>query len=94
MICWSCNGENADINNYCAHCGVSLDPKLEKLSSHIDDRIATVLDEKLRDQNLVEWEVTAAVGARLLSWGRALAISAAATLTVLATVLGFVGVSK
>lgn len=90
MICWSCNVENADTANYCAHCGVSLDPSLENLGSQIDERIATALDKKLRDQKLVEYEVTEAVVARLAGWGRGLAILVGAILTG----LGYLGISE
>ena len=90
MICWSCNNENTDTNSFCADCGVPLDPKFEKLSSHIDDRIAATLDAKFRDQKLVEYQVTEAVVARLVSWGRGLAILVGAILTV----LGYLGFSE
>ncbi len=57
---------------------------------HIDDRIAAALDAKLRDQKLVEYEVTEAVVARLVGWGRGLAILVAAILTG----LGYLGFSE
>lgn len=90
MICWSCNSENADANSYCAHCGVSLDPTLEKFDSYIDDRIAVEIGKKLRDQKLVEYEVGEAVVVRLLSWGRGLAI----LVGLIISMLGYFGFSE
>jgi hypothetical protein len=82
---------------YCGDCGTILDPTggpLQNfLESNLQQYIQTTLKEQLKDQKVVDIETAQAVVSKLFEWPKILACLVGVPLTVLALVLGFLGIN-
>jgi hypothetical protein len=98
MDCFKCRSKNPDGKKYCADCGSPLDEHLGAvqtyLESNLGQQVETFLDKRLKDQKMVETEVTEAVATKLLGWGKLFGAVIGIPLTVLAVVLGFLGIKS
>ena len=66
MNCRKCNAPNPEGKRFCGDCGASLDAMDEDFRL----RVQGLLREHLKDQKLVEIEITDEVMARLKTWGK------------------------
>lgn len=98
MDCTKCKSSNPEGKKYCGECGSPLDAQLGPvqayLETHLRPQVATIIDERLKDQKIVETEVTEAVATKLLNWAKLFVTVVGVPLTILALVLGFLGVKS
>lgn len=98
MECFKCNSKNPDAKKYCGDCGSPLDEHLGAVQAYLDSslgqQVATFLDKRLKDQKMVETEVTEAVATKLLGWAKLFGAVIGIPLTVLAVLLGFLGIKS
>jgi len=86
MECRHCQATNPDGKRYCGDCGAQLGaPSLQQ-------EIATALKKHLKDQKVVEVELTEAIANRLTGWAKTLAYLIGIPLVLLGGALGFLGV--
>ncbi|MGA1999581.1 MAG: zinc-ribbon domain-containing protein [Terriglobales bacterium] len=91
MICPQCGASNPDGKNYCGDCGVPLDPESERLRSLIDAQLEGAIDSRLRDREIVELQLTAAVADRLHTWAKVFAYWTGIPIALFVIVLGVLG---
>jgi len=66
MACPICKCDNPIANKFCGNCGAPLDQESERIAHQVD----RLLQEKLKDRALVEFEVTEKVIGRLEVWAK------------------------
>lgn len=81
-----------------------LDDRLEQITrvtspqsppdADLQQQIRTVLDEKYKDQKVVELETSEAIMARLIDWAKTFGIFVGVPLTILGAVLGLFGIKS
>lgn len=86
MECHQCHADNPDGMKYCGNCGAQL--SAPTLRQEID----AAIKEQLKDQKVVEIELTEAIVSRLTGWAKMLAYLVGIPLVLLGGALGFLGV--
>ncbi len=94
MNCPRCNAPSPEGKRYCADCGTPLDPSLVYVEGFVRNQIKESLDEKFRDQRLVEIETSQAVVERVYGWSKLFAYFVAIPLALLLVGLGIAGIRK
>jgi hypothetical protein len=89
--CPTCKTANPDANRYCGNCGSLLPSGSGLPETDIRQHIKSVLREELKDQRVVEVEVTEAIVTRLSTWSRLLAYFVGIPFALLIFALGFLG---
>src|SRR5262245_33634536 len=91
MECLKCKAANPDTNRYCGNCAAQLRPVGSHLDPDLRQYIQSTLREELKDQKVVEIEVTEAIVTRLVAWTKLLGYFVGIPLAVVIFVLGFLG---
>ena len=78
MECTRCRTSNPEGKKFCGDCGASLDPQVAAGELDLRRQIEVVLEERLKDQKVVEIEVAQAVATRLVDWTKLLGFAVAA----------------
>jgi len=86
MECHHCQAANPDGKRYCGECGAQL------TAPSLREQIDAALNARLKDQKVVEVEVTEAIVNRLTGWAKMLAYLIGVPLVLLGSALGFLGV--
>lgn len=96
MKCASCNSDNHSGQNFCGNCGAQLEPTALDANalSAIDARVLAILQDRFRDQKVVEFEMAQAVVTRLFDWSKLLGLAAALPLAILLATLAIWGISS
>lgn len=90
MLCSACGSESPSEKKFCGECGSPLsDDRLIAVVQREAERIVT---SKLKDQKLVEVEITQAIVSRLSDWAKLFGFFVGIPLALLTIVLGFLGV--
>lgn len=96
MECLKCKSPNPDGKKFCGDCGTSLDPTAGDIDAYLESnlgpRVQALIKEQYKDQKLVEIDVTEAVVTKLSGWAKLLGFFVGIPLTLLALVLGFLGI--
>jgi hypothetical protein len=88
MTCPSCESENPDSNQYCGHCGVSLDVKAEQLRL----QVKTIVEQNFKDRDSIVASLADSVSSKVetrlkgMWW---ILGSASAVLALSASIWGF-----
>ena len=95
MECPKCKSINPDDKKYCGDCGGVLSiesrPILDLADPHIRKGLQDAVKDQLKDQKVVEIEITQAIAARLSDWAKLFGFFVGIPLAVFAIVLGFLG---
>jgi hypothetical protein len=96
MRCSYCDSDNVPGQRYCGSCGKQLsNGGLEaNVLETIDQRVAAALDARLRDQKVVEIEVSQAIATRILEWSKLFGYAAALPLAILLGTLAIWGIGS
>jgi hypothetical protein len=98
MECPKCKVPNPDEKKFCGECGASLDPVAMAvdayLSSTLRMQIQSIIKEELKDQNVMEVELSANVAERLSGWLKLFAFFVGIPVGLFVIFLGFLGVDK
>jgi hypothetical protein len=94
--CSACGHANAADNRYCGSCGVPLDtPGVSReLANLVQRTIRQDLEALLKDRDVVEVRLTAAVAERLTAWAKIYAVIIGSIITALSLLLGALGVQS
>jgi hypothetical protein len=97
-ICSKCGFTNPDVNRRCGSCGDFLDADLLALQAQVETivakRIEAQLQERYKDQKVVEIETTQLIASRLSEWAKILGYFVAIPTALLAVILGVLGLSN
>jgi hypothetical protein len=88
--CLNCGNDNPGSNLFCGRCGARMDAPQAALA----EAIRAVIKQELRDQKVVEVEITQAIASRLTDWAKLFGFFAAIPLGLLLATLAIWGVSK
>jgi hypothetical protein len=93
--CGRCGTSNPPENRFCGACGVSLgvSPPPEPWSA-VDDHVRMLLEQRLKDQKLLEIETAQAIVDRLTGWAKLFGFWAALLLGILAATLAIWGIGS
>ncbi|HWZ44983.1 MAG TPA: hypothetical protein VNW97_16025 [Candidatus Saccharimonadales bacterium] len=94
MECPNCKCSNPEGKKFCNDCGVQLNPSQYVSIPDLNRQIRAAIKEELRDQKVVEVEITELVISRIAGWARLLGYFAGVPLTILVLVLGGFGIKK
>src|SRR5712692_8678211 len=94
MECPKCKAPSPDGKKYCGECGAQLRKIGDLTDADLRQEIQTILKQELKDQKLVQVEVTEAVVTKLTDWAKLLAYFAGIPIAALLLVLGALGVKK
>jgi hypothetical protein len=92
MNCPNCNSPNADGKKYCADCGTPLDPQMQRLEVFVKEQVEKTIQEKFKDQKLVDIETSQAVAERLHGWAKLFGFFVGLPVAVLLIVLSIGGI--
>ena len=90
MLCGVCGSESPNGKKFCGECGASLQ-KDDALTSVVQREAERILASKLKDQKLVEVEITQGIVARLSDWAKLFGFFVGIPLALLTLVLGALG---
>jgi len=95
--CPHCKAENPDDKKFCGDCGTRLtDPfstsQREALETSVDERVQALLQERYKEQKLIEIETTQAIVERFSNWAKLLGAFVGVPIALLLLVLGVLGV--
>lgn len=97
LACHQCETVNPADNRFCGHCGASLDPAVgtvvRYLDAHLKDRLETAIKERFRDKEVIESELSFAVGNRVFAWAKTLAVIVGVLLAAGGSLLGYLGLN-
>lgn len=88
-----CKALNPDGQKYCGECGAALSTERAAGVSDLQPLIEEALERRLKEQKVVEIEVSQAIAARLVEWAKLLGFFVAIPLALLAVILGIMGFS-
>jgi hypothetical protein len=98
MDCLRCAASNPDSKKYCGDCGAPLQldsaSVRDFLATGMREEIQRAIKDQLKDQKVVEVEVTEAIVTRLSNWGKALTYLVGVPLGLLVLVLSILGINK
>jgi len=94
MNCPNCNSQNADGKRFCADCGTLLDPQTQRLESFVKMQVEKAIQEKFKDQRLVDIETSQAIAERLHGWGKVFGFFVALPVAILLIVLSIGGIER
>jgi hypothetical protein len=93
IICPKCGVPSAPNKNYCADCGASLKADAD-IKTLIEDQVRETIENKFKDQKLLELETTFAISERVTNWAKRFAFWTGIPLALLIGVLTFLGFQK
>lgn len=93
MECPKCGSANPTGKSYCGDCGTLL-KTTDPAATELRQQVKAILASELKDQKLVEIEVTEAIVTRLTNWGRLLGYFAGIPLAILIVILGALGIKN
>jgi hypothetical protein len=95
-LCPWCHVPHAAGQRFCGACGGLVDTEqvaaLRYLQDHLPRQIATIVEERFKDQKLVELETSALVAERSIKWAKAVASFLGIPILAFAALLSFLGV--
>ncbi len=94
MNCPNCNIPNSDGKKYCADCGAPLAPQTQHLEIFVKAQVEKAIQERFKDQKLVDIETSQAVAERLHGWAKLFGFFVGLPFAVLLIVLSFGGIEK
>jgi hypothetical protein len=94
MNCPHCNSPSADDKKYCAECGTPLDQQTKHLETFVKAQIEDAIQQRFKDQKLVDIETSQAVAERLHGWAKLFAFFVGLPVALLLIVLSVGGVEK
>lgn len=92
MTCPICKADNPESNRFCANCGAPLGIDADAQGTHLRAQVLAILDAQYKDQRLVQVDLIENITTRLISWAKLFASLVGIPLSVLALVLGFLGI--
>ena len=94
--CVSCGHASTGDNRYCGNCGMLLETQhvAPELTDLIQRTVQRDLDARLKDRDVVEVRLTAAVAERLTGWAKIYAVVIGSIITALSLLLGALGVQS
>ena len=90
--CAACGLSSPPGKNFCADCGARLTPATE--SVNLEARVKAMLDDRVKDQKIVELETAQAVVTRVIDWAKLFGWLVAVPLGLLAVTLAVWGISS
>ena len=94
MNCTNCNSPNTEGKKYCSDCGTPLDPQIQRLEVFVNTRIEKAIQEKFKDQKLVDVETSQAIAERLHGWAKMFGFFVALPVAILLIGLSIAGIEK
>jgi hypothetical protein len=94
MNCPNCNSPNSDGKKYCSDCGTPLDPQMQRLEIFVKAQVEKAIQEKFKDQKLVDVETSQAIAERLHGWGKLFGFFVALPVAILLIVLSIGGIER
>jgi hypothetical protein len=94
MNCPHCNSPSADGKRYCADCGTPLDPQTKRLETFVKSQVEEAIQQRFKDQKLVDIETSQAVAERLHGWAKIFAFAVGVPLGLLIVFLSVAGIEK
>ena len=94
MNCPHCHSPSADDKKYCADCGTALDPQTKYLESFVKTQVDNAIQQRFKDQKLVDIETTQAIVERIYGWAKLLGFFVGLPIAALLIVLGIGGIEK
>jgi hypothetical protein len=98
MECIQCKSSNPDGSKYCSNCGFRLDASLNLVRDYLDVNLPREVQDSVKklvkDQNVVELEISEAVATRLSKWAKLLGFFVGISITLLVVALGIVGIKS
>ena len=94
MKCPKCHADNPDNKKFCSDCGAPLTADADAIphAAQVREQVQAVLEANYKDQKLVEIDLIEQVTTRLIGWAKLFASFVGIPLSVLAVVLGFLGI--
>jgi hypothetical protein len=94
--CPRCKAASPDGKKFCGECGSPLDASAPasgvQPAAALRDQVSAILEQRYRDQKVVEIETTQAIANRLLEWAKLLAFFVGIPVTLLLLILGVLGI--
>ncbi len=95
--CPRCKAQSPDGKKFCGECGSPLDAgtpesKVQPTEA-LRDQVQAILEQRYKDQRVVEIETTQAIANRLLEWAKLLAFFVGIPVTLLLMILGVLGIN-
>jgi hypothetical protein len=98
LQCLDCGAANPDGKRFCGDCGAPLDGETATikryLAANLPREIRTALKDELRDQKVVEVEMTEAVVEKLTSWAKVFGFFVGIPIAIAIGVLGILGLNS
>jgi hypothetical protein len=94
MNCPNCNNPNADGKKFCSDCGIPLDQQMQRLEIFVKTQVETAIQEKFKDQKLLDVETSQAIAERLHGWAKLFGFFVALPVAVLLIVLSILGIER
>jgi hypothetical protein len=94
MDCPRCNSPSADGKKYCADCGASFDPQTKYLETFVKSQVEDAIQQRFKDQKLVDIETSQAVVERLHGWAKMFAFFVGLPAAVVIVGLSIAGIQK
>ncbi len=98
MDCPKCGMSNPQDTNYCGYCGAMLktvnDVPIALIESAVEQRVATVLGNRFKEQKLVEFEIERTALERISSWAKLLGFFVGIPVVLLGLTLAIWGISN
>jgi hypothetical protein len=94
MNCPHCNSPSADGKKFCADCGTPFDPQTKYLETFVKSQVEEAIQQKFKDQKLVDIETSQAVAERLHGWAKLFAFFVGLPAAVVLVGLSVAGIQK
>ena len=94
MYCPHCNSPSVEGKKYCADCGTPLDPQTKHLETFVKTQVEEAIQQRFRNQKLVDIETSQAVAERLHGWAKLFGFFVGLPFAALLIVLGVGGIEK
>ena len=94
MYCPHCNSPSVEGKKYCADCGTPLDPQTKHLETFVKAQVEEAIQQRFRNQKLVDIETSQAVAERLHGWAKLFGFFVGLPFAALLIVLGVGGIEK
>ena len=94
MNCPHCNSPSAEGKKFCADCGTQLDPQAAQLENLVKLQVEKTIDERFKDQKLIDVETSQAVAERLMGWAKIFGFFVGLPVALLLLILSINGIEK
>jgi hypothetical protein len=94
LNCPSCGATNSEANKFCGDCGAALDAQAFRIEGVVKAQVEKVIQERLKDQNVLDVETSQAIAERLTRWGKIFGGFIALPATILIGILVVSGIES